>query len=64
MLSGLCHTYVVAKEKLFPSHEKAPDKRAPHDKFSDFAAKIVTVSKSEFDEREKEWHRDRKQHKE
>lgn len=45
---------VMAKEKLFP---KAPDddKREPHDKFSDFAAKIVAVPKSEIDEREKEW---------
>lgn len=44
----------MAKDKLFP---KAPadDERAPHDKFSDFAAKIVTVPKSELDKREKQW---------
>ena len=48
----------MAKEKLFP---KAPadDKREPHDKFSDFAAKIVTVPKSEIDQREQAWQRQR-----
>jgi hypothetical protein len=48
----------MAKEKLFP---KTPDDdtRAPHDKFSDFAAKIVTVPKSEIDAREKQWQKKR-----
>lgn len=58
MLNGLRHTYAVAKQKLFPP--RAPDKRKPHDKFSDFAAKVVTVPKSEIDEREKRWNADRR----
>jgi hypothetical protein len=44
----------MAKEKLFPK-VPADDKLEPHDKFADFAAKVVTVPKSEIDEREKEW---------
>ena len=50
----------MAKERLFP---KAPadDQREPHDKFLDFASKIVTVPKSEIDKREKQWQRKRKQ---
>ena len=56
---GLRHIYAVAKEKLFP---KAPadDRREPHQRFSDFASRIVTVPKSEIDKREKGW---RKSHK-
>lgn len=50
----------MAKDKLFPK-PPADDKRAPHDKFSDFAQKIVTVPKSEIDEREKQWQDERKQ---
>jgi hypothetical protein len=44
----------MAKERLFPpqAHDET---REPHDKFSDFAAKIVTVPKSEIDKREKRW---------
>lgn len=44
----------MAKQRLIP---KAPDddKREPHEKFSDFAAKIVTVSKAEIDARERTW---------
>jgi hypothetical protein len=59
VLNGLRHIYAVAKEKLFP---KAPadDKREPHQKFADFAAKIVTVPKSEIDRRELHWQRKRK----
>jgi hypothetical protein len=48
----------MAKEKLFPSPDKAPDKREPHERFSDFAAKIVTVPKSEIDKREAKWRKD------
>jgi hypothetical protein len=44
----------MAKEKLFPK-TPADDTREPHEKFSDFATKIVTVPKSEIDEREKRW---------
>jgi len=46
----------MAKQRLIP---KAPedDTREPHEKFEDFAAKIVTVPKSEIDEREKQWKR-------
>jgi hypothetical protein len=44
----------MAKERLFPP-KTAVDKREPHDKFSDFALKVVTVPKSEIDEREKQW---------
>ena len=53
MLIGLRRIYAVAKEKLFP---KVPaDKREPHDRFSELAAKVVNVPKSEIDEREKRW---------
>lgn len=45
---------VMAKERLFPK-PSADDKREPHDKFSDLAAKIVTVPKSEIDKREEQW---------
>ena len=44
----------MAKERLFPKTH-ADDKREPHDKFSDFASKIVAVPKSEIDKREKKW---------
>jgi hypothetical protein len=60
VLIDLRHTYVVAKEKLFPGlTTNARDKREPHDRFSDFAAKIVAVPKSEIDKREKQWQRKR-----
>lgn len=49
----------MAKERLFPT-APADDKREPHDKFTEFASKIVTVPKSDVDEREKEWQRTRK----
>ncbi len=44
----------MAKEKLIPDRPES-DRRDPHKRFSDFAAKIVTVPKSEIDAREKEW---------
>lgn len=47
----------MAKQRLFPRQQPPSDtnNRKPHDKFSDLAAKIVTVPKSEIDEREKDW---------
>jgi len=46
----------MAKQRLFPETPKDyDDKREPHDKFSEFAAHIVTVPKSEIDKREKRW---------
>lgn len=45
----------MAKEKLFPASTKAPDTREPHQRFEDFAAKIVTVPKAEIDKREEQW---------
>jgi len=60
VLNGLRHIYAVAKEKLFPPKAPDEDERKPHDKFSDFASKIVTVPKSEIDERERQWQRARK----
>jgi hypothetical protein len=60
VLIGLLRGFAVAKEKLFPSQENAPDdERAPHDRFSDLASKVVTVPKSEIDKREKKWKRSR-----
>lgn len=44
----------MAKEKLIPQSPDS-DRRDPHKRFSDFAAKIVTVPKSEIDAREKKW---------
>lgn len=59
MLNALRHIYAVAKEKLIPDRPES-DRRDPHKRFSDFAAKIVTVPKSEIDKREKQWKRKRK----
>ena len=51
----------MAKEKLFPAPQApADDKREPRERFSDLAAKIFTVPKSEIDKRENEWQRRRK----
>jgi hypothetical protein len=52
----------VAKEKLIPDRSAAPedDEREPHERFSDLAARIVTVPKSEIDKCEKTWRRRRK----
>lgn len=50
----------VAKEKLFPPPEKAPDKREPHERFADFASRVVSVPKEEIDKREKMWRKNRK----
>ena len=49
----------MAKEKLFPAKAEK-DKRKPHDKFSDLASKVVTVPKSEIDERDKRWKKEKK----
>lgn len=50
----------MAKQRLFPETSKAPsDDREPHEKFSDFASKIVTVPKSEIDKRERKWQKDK-----
>lgn len=46
---------VMAKEKLFPALTKTPDTREPHQRFEDFAAKIVAVPKAEVDKRETAW---------
>jgi hypothetical protein len=59
VMIGLRHTYAVAKEKLIPERPES-DRRDPHKRFSDFAQKIVTVPKSEIDEREERWQRERK----
>lgn len=50
----------MAKEKLFPAPDKATDKREPHERFADFAAKIVNVSKDEIDKREAKWRQKRR----
>ena len=51
----------MAKQKLFPaSTSKASDKREPHERFTVFASKIVTVTKAEIDKRETEWRRHKK----
>lgn len=57
MVIGLRRIIAVAKERLFP-RAPANDRRAPHDKFSDFAQKVVSVPKSEIDKREKQWRKD------
>jgi hypothetical protein len=50
----------MAKQRLFPETTKAPnDTREPHQKFIDFASKIVTVPKSDIDKREKRWQKKR-----
>jgi hypothetical protein len=49
----------MAKEKLFPTKAPDDDQRDPHDKFSDLASKVVTVPKSEIDERDKQWQRNK-----
>jgi hypothetical protein len=45
----------MAKQRLIPKAPASDDKREPHQRFTDFAAKIVTVPKSEIDAREKQW---------
>jgi hypothetical protein len=50
----------MAKEKLFPPKAPDNDEREPHTKFSDLASKVVTVPKSEIDQRERKWKERRK----
>jgi hypothetical protein len=47
----------MAKQRLFP--KAASDKREPHERFNALAAKVITVPKTEIDQREKEWQRKR-----
>jgi hypothetical protein len=47
----------MAKQKLIPRTAQTGDKRDPHERFTDFAAKVVTVPKKEIDERERAWKR-------
>jgi hypothetical protein len=50
----------MAKQRLFPEPEKQPDETAgPRQNFENIATKIFTVTKSQIDEREKQW-RERK----
>jgi hypothetical protein len=57
-LIGHRHTNAVAKEKLIPAQANLPvDKREPHERFSDFASRIVSVPKKELDKREAKWRR-------
>lgn len=48
----------MAKAKVFP---KAPanDKQEPHQKFADFAARIIRVPKTAIDERDERWQKAR-----
>ena len=50
----------MAKEKLFPAQVKPTDKREPHERFADFASRVVNVPKEEIDKREKQWAKSRK----
>ncbi len=46
----------MAASRLFPEQKPDDDDtRKPHDKFSDFAAKVVRVPKSEIDKRQERW---------
>jgi hypothetical protein len=48
----------MAKQRLFPeSPTSDKDKREPHQKFDDLAARVLSVPKSEIDQREKHWRR-------
>jgi len=49
----------VAREKLI---QKQPqdDKRDPRQRFSDFASKVFSTPKSDIDQREKRWRKERK----
>ena len=49
----------MAKERLFPAPEKQPDKREPHERFAEFASRIVNVPKGEIDKREKKWRKNK-----
>lgn len=48
----------MAKAKIFP---KAPaiDKQDPHQKFSEFAARIIRVPKAAIEERDERWQKTR-----
>ncbi len=48
----------MAKQRLFTKPPEN-DTRGPYEKFSNLAAKIVTVPKAEVVAREKEWQRKR-----
>jgi hypothetical protein len=51
----------MAKQKLIPASEtKARDHHEPHDRFTEFAARVVAVPKSEIDKREDDWKRNKK----
>lgn len=63
MLTVLRRISAVAKEKLFPAPEKAPDKREPHQRFEEFAQTIVNVPKEVVEEREKIWQAEREKKK-
>ena len=47
----------MAKQKLIPKVED--DEREPHQRFSELAAKVVTVPKPEIDAREERWRKQR-----
>ena len=51
----------MAKQRLFPK-TRNQDQREPHDRFADLAKRVVTVPKTEIDEREKQWQRKKKHH--
>ncbi|HXG89168.1 MAG TPA: hypothetical protein VNJ02_12595 [Vicinamibacterales bacterium] len=47
----------MAKQKLFPEQPKPSDEdtREPHERFADFASRVINVSKDEVDKREQQW---------
>jgi hypothetical protein len=48
----------MAKAKVFPT-APANDKQDPHQKFSDFATRIIRVPKAAIDERDERWQKER-----
>ena len=51
----------MANQRLFPEPE-SNEKREPKKRFHETASKVFSVPKSEIDEREKEWRKQKLRH--
>lgn len=49
----------MAKQRLFTEPPKIDDTRTPKQRFDALAAKVLSVPKTEIDNREKQWQKDR-----
>jgi hypothetical protein len=58
VLNGQRRYYAVAKEKLIPEPPET-DGTGPRARFRELGASVFSVPKSEIDEREAQWRKDR-----